>query len=130
MKDLNSLTWSEINALINDLDSVELANNLSWENIEKVKEAGVIKSFKGYFKDDETFEKVIDLADYLYFKDEEDHTKDWYVYHLSELINAGYDIDDLEEKSKRELFDMVYDTEYYAEIAKNKRLTQEPEREL
>ena len=122
MTNNKSLTWTEINALINDLDGAELANNLSWENIDKVKEAGVIKSFKGYFKDDETFEKVIGLADYLYFKDDEDHTEDWYVYRLAELINAGYDIDDLGEKSKRELFDMVYDTQYYVEIAKDKGL--------
>ena len=136
MKDLNSLTWSEINDLIENLDFVDLAENLSYDNLKKLGDSYIVRHCLYNFKDRETIGAVINLSDYLYSEDKEDHSKIWHVDRLGKLINAGYDITILEERPKDELFSMVRNVRYYVEraddfvkYAKAKRQEQEQERE-
>lgn len=121
--------WEEINDLIDDLDYVELAEHLSFNNLAKLENAYIVRIRQNDFTDKENIKDVIDLSTWLYISDEQDHSSVWYVDRVNYLIDEkNFSISDfwhLANTNKSKLFDMVYKPE----LVEKKELEQGRERE-
>lgn len=109
--------WKEINEFFDDTNYIELAQNLSHSNLAKFEEAYVASICWDNFKDTNTLDAAMGLSQKLSATNYKLHSRNWYLDRLSELINAGWEVDILKKRPDDELVHMVNNTKLYIENA-------------